>query len=900
VKAGDDVKGTVPRLDRVLLALVRGEGSEFVVGDVLEGYARDLREGMTPRAARRRLRRQTLATVVRWWTMRRKHTAPGFEPRGGGDGMRTWWRDARLSVRSLARRPGLAIAVLVTLGIGIGATSTIYSVVDAVLLRPLPYDDPGRLVLVGNTFPRREWDDQEAGLQHLAGVSVRNWEEYRSRLRSLVSLEALEYTSILLPDRGDGPELVSAANISEGFLDVLGVTPVLGRTFLPSEHLPGAPPALLLSYGTWMRRFGGDPSVVGQAPEGFGGTRVVGVLPRGFRVPEAVLPSEPDFWRPMQPADSRYESRGRRSLALLARLAPGSTLDRARTEAREVARDVARAFPDGNVFEDGEALGLGANDLKDATVGASRRVLLLFLAAAGLLLLIAGLNAATLLLARTLERSRELGVRAALGAGGGTIVRLLLTESLLLAIGGGLLGAVLAFAGVDLVHRYGPSSIPRLDEIALDARVLAATSLTAVLAGLLVGLVPALRHVRRPPGLDLRAGRSGTEGGVRLRDALVVAQVAVAVVMLSAGGLLLNSFVHLRAVDPGFDPEGLLTLRMDTKRPGAADIPWWQDWDAVLAAVAGVPGVRTVAGTSNPPFQSPFWAPWVRLPDEGVDVRESFAGYAVTPGYFDVVGTHLLEGRGFTAGDGPDGPFVAIVNESWVRARLGGREAVGQLLRFTDDEERMVTVVGVVEDVIQDRAQDGRLPAVYVPYTQTEWPFVQVVARLDLPAATVVPEVRRALAGFNPYVPPRDVRMMDQRMAATRSDPRFQALLISAFAALALLLASAGLYGSLSHAVSRRRREMGIRVALGAARRGLVALVVGHGLRLSAAGVVLGLIGAASVTRLLGRFLYGVTPRDPLTYVSVVTVLGAVAALASFVPARRATAVDPVEVLNEE
>jgi predicted permease len=380
----------------------------------------------------------------------------------------------------------------------------------------------------------------------------------------------------------------------------------------------------------------------------------------------------------------------------------------------------------------------------------------------------------------------------------------------------------------------------------------------------------------------------------------VVAQVAVAVVMLSAGGLLLNSFVHLRAVDPGFEPRGLLTLRMDTKRPGAAESPPWQDWDAVLAEVATVPGVRAVAGTSNPPFQSPFWAPWVRLPDEGVDVHESTAGYTVTSGYFEVAGTRIAKGRDFGPEDGPDGPFVAIVNESWVRARLGGGEPIGQLLRFTDTDERMVRVVGVVEDVIQDRAQEGRRPAVYVPYTQTDWPFIQVVARLDLPAGAVVPEVRKALARFSPYIPPRDVRTMDERMAATRTDPRFQTMLISSFAVLSLLLASTGLYGSLSHAVSRRRRELGIRVALGAARTGLVTLVVGQGLRLSGAGLGLGLIGAVFVTRLLESFLYGITPRDPLTFVSVAAVLGVVAALASFVPARRATGVDPVEVLNAE
>lgn len=811
-----------------------------------------------------------------------------------------WIRDVRLSLRSLGRRPGLAATVAVTLGLGIGATSTMYSVVDTVLLRPLPYEDSGRLTVVGNTFPRREWDDQDADLQHLAGVSVLNWVEYRARTRSFASIEAVEYISVLLPDEGSGPELASAARISDGFLGLFGVVPVLGRTFLPEEHQAGGPEVLLMSHGTWMRRFGGDPTVVGRTVGGPGGGTVVGVLPEDFRVPAALSVGQPEFWQPLEPDNQRYVDRGRRSLSLVARLAPGVTLDQARAGVAQVAADVAAAFPDGNVFDDGGAFGLGANDLKNATVGASRRILLLFLGASALLLLIAVLNAATLLLARTLERSRELGVRSALGAGRGTLVRLLLTESLLLAVGGGTLGALLAYGGVDLLHRFGPSSIPRLEEIVLHARILAVTSATAVLAGLLAGAVPAFRQGVRPPGQYLQGGRSGTEGGVRLRNALVVAQVAVAVVMLSVGGLLLNSFVQLRAVDPGFDAQGLLTLRMDTKRPGAENIPAWQDWDAVVAEVASVPGVRAAAGTSNPPFQSPYWAPWVRLPDEGVDVHEANAGYSVTPGYFGVVGTRILKGRDFGPEDGPDGPFVAIVNESWLRERFGGREALGQLLRFSDEDERMVTIVGVVEDVIQERAQEGRLPAVYVPYTQTDWPFVQVVARLDLPAATVVPEVRKALARFSPNVPPRDVRTMDERMAATRTDPRFQTLLITAFAVTALLLASAGLYGSLSHAVSRRRRELGIRVALGAARTGLVTMVVGQGLRLSGAGLALGLVGAVSVTRLFEAFLYGITPRDPLTYVSVVGVLGVVSILASFVPARRATAVDPVEVLNAE
>lgn len=891
----------VPLLERMLLRLIRGHGAEFVVGDVLEGYAHDLASGRTAAEARRRLLRQTVVTVVRWWAGAHRGAFPGVRGQGGGGGMSAWLTDIRLSLRSLGRRVGFATSVVVTLGLGIGATSTIYSVVDTVLLRPLPYEDAGRMVLVGNTFPDREWADPDQGLQHLAGVSVLNWQEYRQRMGSLEHLEAMEAISVALPDRGDGPELAPAARISPGLLELFGVTPVLGRTFLPEDLRAGSPEVVLVSHGTWIRRFGGDPSIVGRALGGpGGGGTVIGVLPGDFSLPEVMAGTPPEFWQPLQPDSPRYANRGMRSLVLVGRLASGATIDQVRIEGDAVAGQVAAAFPEGNVFPDGQRFGLGANDLKDATVGGSRRILLLFLGASGLLLMIAVLNAATLLLARALERARELGVRSALGAGRQALVRLLLTESLLLALGGGALGALLAYGGVELVHRFGPSSLPRLDEIAVDGRILAVTALTAITAGLLAGLLPALGHARRSPGVYLQGGRTTTSGGIRMRNMLVVAQVAVAVVMLSAGGLLLNSFMHLRAVDPGFDPAGLLTLRMDTKRPGVEASPAWQDWDAVLAEVSTVPGVVAVAGTSNPPFQSPFWAPWVRLPTEGVEVRESNAGYTITPGYFDLVGTRIVRGRDFGPQDGPDGARVAIVNESWVRTRLSGGEAIGQVLRFTDGEETLVEVVGVVEDVIQGRAQEGPLPAVYVPYTQTEWPFVQAVARLELPAASVVPEVRKALARFNPYIPPRDIRSMDERMAATRTDPRFQAMLISAFAVLALLLASAGLYGSLSHAVSRRRRELGIRMALGAARGRLVNTVVGQGLRLAGAGMVVGLVGAGVVTRLLESFLYGITPRDPWTYLSVVVTLGLVAGAASLVPARRATRVDPAEVLKAE
>ena len=903
----------LPLLDRILLAAVRGRGAEFVVGDVVERFRHDVVDGIPLARARRRLRRQTVATALRWWFRRTRAAGLRRGSLAGAPETSAWLQDVRISARNMRRRPGFAAAVILTLALGVGATSTMYAVVDAVLLRPLRYPDAQRLVAVGNTFPRREWDDRSADLQHLAGVSVANWLDYRERMHSLATLVAAEPSNLLMPGE-DGPELVTAARISDGFLEAFGVSPLLGRDFAPEDHGAGGGGTVLLSYGAWMRRFGGDPGVLGRRlGEGSTASVIVGVLPPDFRAPELFFPSQPEFWLPLQPGDARYADRSRRSAILLGRLAPGVTLGQARAEARSVAADIARAHPDGNAYEGGEALGLGLNELRNATVGSSRRVLLLFLAASGLLLLIACLNAATLLLARSLERAGELGIRAALGAGRSSLMRLVVSESVLLSALSGVLGIALGYGGVAAVHRFGPSSIPRLGEIAVDGRVLGLTALAAVAVGVVVGLFAALRPGPSAPGRTLRRGMGSTtgQGGSRLRSALVVGQVALAVVLLSGAGLLFGSVVRLRAVDPGFDPRGLLTFQMPLKG-AAANGRSWQAWDEALAQVAAIPGVEATGGTSNVPYQPTYWSPWVRLPDEGADVREATAGYSVTPGYLNAVGTRLLDGRGFDKGDGPEGPWVVLVNEAFVRGRMAGRDgvpsagqaalrgAVGRDLRFDDGGERMVRIVGVVEDVIQERAEEGHLPAIYVPYTQSTWPFVQVAVRSDLPTATVASEVRKAMARVDPSVPVLQLQAMDARMAATRTDPRFRSILIGFFATLALLLASTGLYGSLAHAVSRRRRELGIRVALGATRGGVVALVVGQGLRVTGAGLAVGLTCALLVARFLRDLLFGVTPTDPWTYVTVAAVMGGVAAMAAFIPARRATGVDPVEVLTAE
>ncbi len=836
-----------------------------------------------------------------------------------GAGMGSWMQDLRVAARSLARRPGFALSVAITLGLGIGATTAIYSVVDGVMIRPLPYDEPSTLVAVGALFPTGEWRDGEPGLQDLTRISMPSYLQFRERTRSFESLAAIEKTDVYLSDVGDGPEVVRAARVSSELFEILGASPGLGRTFFPEEYSDASEDVLMITYGVWQRRYGGDPSVVGRSVERVGlPTTIVGVLPRDFRPPEAFFPSDevPDFWIPLQTDDRRYQ-RPRPVAYGLGRLRRGTSVEQARAEAGRIAADLAGEFPEGNAFPDGSHLGIGLNGLHAQTVGTTGRALGIFLGAAGLLLLLAAMNAATLLLARSLDRSREFGVRMALGAGRRRIVRLLLTEAGILSVVGGAFGVLLAYGGVGAFLRYAPSSIPRLSTVAVDARVLAVAAVVSLGTGIAAGLLSALRLTRRGPWERLQgAGRSFAEPTSGLRAVLVGGQMAVAVVLLSGAGLLFGSFVRITAVDPGFEPKGLITMSENIERlhrvrvftapeggpPPSPITALWQGWDIVLAELGAVPGVEAVAGTTNLPFQSPSWAPRLLLPGDTPDTwREGIAGYAITPGYLETMGTELLRGRAFERLDGPDAELVALVNQSFVRTQLRGTDPIDMVVRRTEGDDAIpIRIVGVVEDVVQTRAEEGPRAAIYVPYTQYGGAVVRAVVRTTLPADVIVPELRRAAGRFNPIVPPSDLGTMRGRMLATRTTPRFQAMLIGAFALVAMLLAAAGLYGSLAHAVGRRQREFGVRMALGAHRAGVLRMVLGQGMRVSMAGLALGMIATLWFTRVLESFLYGVEPNDPATLLVVGAVLVLVSAAACLAPAQRATAVDPVTVLKAE
>jgi len=894
----------LPWLERLLLALFRGADADVIQGDLLE---------RAHRVPRRAFLLDITMSLLAWWhpaairrrTRGRRHAAVTRSSRRPMLG--TLVPDLRYAFRTLSRRPGFTAIVLATLGLGIGATTTIYSVVDAVVVRPLPYAESDRLLAVGNLFPGREWADQEAGLQQLAGVSLKNFLDWRARSHTLVALGGVEVVSALLPDLGAGPELVPMARVTEGLFSLLRVPPALGRTFLQEDHAGAGSTLVILSHGAWQERYGGDPAVVGTtlATAGTAYT-IVGVLPQTFVQPAMLGSTRIDLWTPLDPANQRYASRERRSLLVFGRLAEGATVESARAELAEIQHRLGDEYPEGNVYPNGDRLGAGVNSLHADTVGSSRRTLLIFFGASAMLLVIAGLNAAHLLLVRGLDRLGEMGIRRSLGADRLRLTRELLTESVLLALGGGVVGLGIAYAGVQAFLSLAPSSLPRLGEVSVNLRIILVSTGLSLGAGLLVGLVPAIRLTGRDLATTIKQqlGTTLAPGGSRLRTVLVTTQLALAMVLVVGASLLFHSFLRITTVRPGIVAEGMSSFSMPMKRPGSPPgEATWQAWDGLLEEVRGVPGLSGVAATSVLPFASPQWAPRVLLPGEPDDQRrDGVSGYVVTPGYFMVAGTRLVAGREFEAADGPGALPVTVVNETFVEQHLRGLNPLATTLRFSLEgggfEE--ARIVGVVETMVQTRAEEGAQPAVYRPYTQVEWPEATVVTRSDRDFAVLGPELRLAAARFSPVMPLRNLGSMPNRIAAVQTAPRFQAILLASFAAVALLLASVGLYGALAHMVGRRTREMGIRMALGAPRSGIFRMVLHQGLLVATVGLGVGVGVAVALTRFLQGFLYGVGALDLVSFAGALLVLAVAAVVAIMVPARRATAVDIVESLRAE
>lgn len=890
--------GGAPWLVRLVGGLIRGAGAEYVRGDLEESYGRSGSVG-----GRVSWLFDAVVTVLAWWNpvarRRRLRLASGSPVGGSGD----VGQDVRHAMRGLARRPGFAVLAIVTLGLGIGAPATIYSVVDAVVVRDLPYADASRLVVVGNLFPDREWREG-SDLQAVVGVAGPNYRDWRERVRTLSSLEAVEIRTLLMPDRGQGPELLPTADATEGFLSLLGAPLALGRSFVADDmHGEDRARAVVVSWGAWQSRLGADVGALGQPFPGMPNTTVVGVLAEDFVPPEAVFGRrEVALWMPLDITSRRYANRGERRLVLMGRLAPGVTLRDARTDLASAQAAVARENPEGNVYPDGKAFGAGANLLQAQTVGGTGRKLVLFLASSALLLLIAAMNTANLLLVRGLDREREVAVRRALGASRWGIARVVLVESLVLALAGCVLGLFIAWGGIAAFLRLVPSTMPRLSDVSLNGRILGISVAGSILVGLVAGLVPALRQSGGSATVYRTVGSTEPRSGLRLRLSLVAAQLALAAVLGVGATLLFRSFVNVATTDPGFDARNLASFSAGLKRPGAEQLAAWQSWDELLANVRAVPGIEAAA-TSNLPFQSPDWAPSIQLPEDPRTARRpAGAGYVVTPGYFRLMGIPLLEGRAFAEADGPAGISVAMVNRAFEREFFDGGTALGRRIRVWGDDGELtgLEIVGVVGNTVQERVEDGARPALYFPYRQADWPFIQVVVRSERDATAFAAELRAAARRFNPIIPAPDIERVADRIRLTRTEPRFQAALFLSFAGIAVLLAAVGLYGTLAHAVGRRTREMGIRMAVGADRRRIRALVLREGMQVFGAGLGIGLVAAALLTRLLRGLLFGVQPLDVATFATTAALLTLIAALAVYRPARRATRVDPMRSLRAD
>lgn len=787
--------------------------------------------------------------------------------------------------RSLRRAPGFAAVAVLTLALGIGATSAIFSVVSAVLLRPLPYADGNRVVHIGEA--------RRAGPTVGGTTSYPNFDDWRRASRSFAAMGMYDGWNPTLTGLGE-PTRIKASDVTASVFEVLRIAPVLGRPILPADNAPGAEPVVLVSHGLWQTRFGGDPAVIGrtitlQARP----MSIVGVLPQGLRGPQEL---DGEVWGNFVP-DPR-DGRGGRSKDVIARLKPGITLEAAQAEMRGVAARLEKAYPQHN-----EGLTVIVDPIRELFVGGVEKPLLLLMSASMFVLLIACANLSGLLVARGVARTREFAIRAALGAGSGRAVRQLLTESLLLAALGGAAGLLLASWATRALVALAPVVV-REQGVSLDARVLAFTMAVTVGAGILFGLVPAVRAGRIELQTALKEGARGARGtGARLRAGLVVAQLALAVTLLADAGLLLRSFAELQRVEPGIRPDRMLTFSLDLPVAKYPEKPQHSAFfERLTRELEATPGVEAVAVSSILPFHGGFDRISVELEGaptlQGALVPEGDR-YMVTPGYFAAMGIPLKRGRVFGSADRYDTPPVAVIDEIFARRTFGERDPMGARMKLPG-RDSLATIVGIVGHVKHyglDAESGGQI---YMTHLQYPWRWMSVAARTAGSPLPVAPVAKRVVRTLDPTLAVYGVGTMEERMAELAQGRRFVLMLLGVFAAVAIVMAAVGLYGAIAYSVTQRRQEIGIRVALGARVADVTRLVLRQGAALTVAGVVLGMGAAIAGGRLVAGLLFGVTARDPVVFGAVALLLGVVALAASYAPARRAAAVDPVEVLRGE
>ena len=805
-------------------------------------------------------------------------------------------QNIRLAVRSLRKSPALTASVVLTLALCIGATTAIFSVVHAVLFRPLPFADPDRILLVRTT-----WKDMPSSF------SVGNWADVHRQATTFEHLVPAHGESFNLAG-ADTPQNVDGARVGADYFAMLGVAPALGRSFLAEEAAVGRAGVVLLSDGLWRRRFGGDPAVVGSEVRLDGRPHtVIGVMPAAM---DYTLFDE-ELWVPAAFTPAQLAMHDEHYLTVLGRLRPGVAMARAEEELRSLGRWLQTTYPGDN-----RDRAIVMAPLMEELVGDYRPRLFVLLGAVGFVLLIACANIANLLLARGAARSRDTAIRVAIGAGRGHLVRQALTESLVLAAVGGTLGILAGYWGVGLLTALGPEDVPRLSGARLDGPVLAFALALTVTSGLVFGLAPALRTAARLPHEALKeGGRTGSRAGSRdrLRNALVVSEIALALVLLTGAGLLIRSGIALNGVDPGFEPSGVVAGRISL--PAVAyETPErvTRAFERVQESLAAVPGVSSAALVSAAPLED---GSSNGLVPEGrpLDISSSINSLMrlVTPDYFETMRIAVVRGRTFTAEDRRGAPLVMVINEALAREAFPGQDPVGKRIACCeggpDGSPNWKEVVGVVRDVRALGLDEEPMPEFYLPMVQAPaaaWNWTDrtmtVVARAGEDAVPLMAPLRRAVAEVDPAVPLYDLGTMQGRLMDSMAQSRFSTMLLTVFGALALALAAIGVYGVISYGVAQRTHEIGIRMALGARHADVLAMVVRHGAVLAGIGLVIGLGGALLLSRLVSSLLFRVSPTDPPTFATGMVVLTAVAVLAAAIPARRAARTDPMVALRND
>ena len=808
--------------------------------------------------------------------------------------MNTLLQDLRYGARILLKQPGFTLVAVVTLALGIGANTAIFSLVNSILLQPLPFREPDRLVRLIQSSPK-------LGLPTW-GVSQADFVAYRDQNRSFESVALFNTAGINLTGQGE-PERLPVTNVTADFFKVFGVSPLLGRTFVEGEDAPGKNNVCVISHAFWQRRFGGDPNIVGKmlnlnnTP-----TQIVGVMAAEFKFPRL----EVDLWAPL-PLDKQRTAPY--FFSVIARLKPGVPVAQAQADTTEVLQNFGRQHPNLS-----EAVGISEGNgprtivqpISEVMLGRTQKPLLVLLAAVAFVLLIACANVANLLLARATSRTREIAVRISLGATPRRIARQLLTESVLLSFIGAIAGVALAALGISMLDKLPITGIVRMEEVSLSGRVFAFTAGLSVLTGLLFGFMPALRAYAMGIAGGIKEGARGTISHRRLNSALVAAQFALSLILLIGAGLLLKSFQRLESVNLGFDAENSLTMvatlsrtRYDTEEKALLF------YGGAMDNLRNSPGIRSVGLTNNLPFGNDGNVDGIIVeghePPEGGNVSQSEQAeiQSVTPQLFQTLGIPLLQGRDFQYSDTDNSPMVAIIDEPLARRYWPAGDAIGKRIQTTGDRE-WLTIVGIVGGIKHQNLAEEKRPHLYLSFLQFPSPRASFVVRTDGPPSASISTFRAAIRQVDADMPLYMVRPMTEIIGETLDTQRLTNILLTAFAALALVLAAVGIYSTMSVYVGSRTKEFGIRLALGAEPGALRRVVMRQGMLLTAAGVVIGVVGALALTRTIQSLLFEVSPTDPVVFTAIPLLLVFVSLLACYRPARRATKVDPLVALRDE